>query len=324
MKHDYDLDIIGLGALNTDHIYQVTRTTEDGESLAMPIGAFPGGSAANTIYGLAKLGLATGFIGVVGEDEQGRGLMDSFREVGVDTSQIRSVAHRSGQTLCFSDNAGRRSIYILPGANDFLSQEDIDTSYLSRARLVHVSSFARNSQWTIISNAILDMPPLVKLSFSPGSLYASIGLKAMGTVLERTTVLFVNRTEITEMTGANIFDGAQACIDAGCKIVVVTLGKGIKVVPEGRDYTCYVRSATQEHLVATPELKVANVEETTGCGDAFAAGFLYGLLSGKPLLDCAHLAVASASFCLTQPGARTGLPTKTELIQRYRALSRKL
>ncbi len=55
-----DIDIIGLGALNTDRIYLTSRTLDDGEAVVTEAGSFPGGSAANTIYGLARLGLITG------------------------------------------------------------------------------------------------------------------------------------------------------------------------------------------------------------------------------------------------------------------------
>ncbi len=58
-----DIDVIGLGALNTDRIYLTSRTLDDGEAVVTEAGSFPGGSAANTIYGLARLGVTTGFAG---------------------------------------------------------------------------------------------------------------------------------------------------------------------------------------------------------------------------------------------------------------------
>ena len=87
------IEVIGLGALNMDNIYQVERILEDGETVVKESAAFPGGSAANTIYGMAKLGVSTGFIGVVGDDAEGKLLRQDFQEAGVDTSQIK-VKHR--------------------------------------------------------------------------------------------------------------------------------------------------------------------------------------------------------------------------------------
>ena len=59
-------EVVGLGALNTDNIYRVERILEDGETVVKESASFPGGSAANTIYGLARLGVSTGFIGAAG------------------------------------------------------------------------------------------------------------------------------------------------------------------------------------------------------------------------------------------------------------------
>jgi ribokinase len=62
------IQIVGVGALNIDHIYQVECILDDGEAVVKEVKSFPGGSAANTIYGLAKLGISAGFCGAVGDD----------------------------------------------------------------------------------------------------------------------------------------------------------------------------------------------------------------------------------------------------------------
>ncbi len=80
------VEVVGLGALNIDHIYQVERILDDGESVVNEAVSFPGDSAANTIYGLAKLGVSTGFTGVVGDDAEGEMLVRDFQKVGVDTT----------------------------------------------------------------------------------------------------------------------------------------------------------------------------------------------------------------------------------------------
>ena len=65
-----NIEVVGLGALNVDHMYRVERILDDGETVVNEAKSFPGGSAANTIYGLAKLGVNTGYTGVVGDDEE--------------------------------------------------------------------------------------------------------------------------------------------------------------------------------------------------------------------------------------------------------------
>ena len=90
-----NMEVVGLGALNIDNIYQVESVLGDGETAAnreqvyrdtdgKELGTFPGGSAANTIYGLAKLGIRTGFIGVVGDDTEGKVSIQDLQTVGVD------------------------------------------------------------------------------------------------------------------------------------------------------------------------------------------------------------------------------------------------
>ena len=84
-----NIEVIGLGALNIDNIYRVERILEDGEAVVDEVKSFPGGSAANTIYGLAKLGVNTGFIGATGDDAEGKILLQDFEKAGVDIGQIK-------------------------------------------------------------------------------------------------------------------------------------------------------------------------------------------------------------------------------------------
>ena len=136
------IEVVGLGALNTDHIYRVEHLLEDGEALVDGVRAFPGGSAANTLYGLARLGIGAGFVGAVGDDIEGKTMVQDFSKVGVDTSQIITKrGAKSGSTLCLSAGLGKRSIYVIPGANSLLTMDDIDISYINQASILHISSF---------------------------------------------------------------------------------------------------------------------------------------------------------------------------------------
>jgi len=82
------IEVVGFGAMNIDHLCQVKELVVDGEQAVTGFESIPGGSAANTIYGLAKLGVITGFVGAVGTDKSGKLLMDDFKTVNVNTSQI--------------------------------------------------------------------------------------------------------------------------------------------------------------------------------------------------------------------------------------------
>ena len=107
-----------MGAINVDCLCQVKEIVTDGETVMEHVQTAPGGSATNTIYGLAKLGIRTGFIGSIGNDEEGRASIRDLEAVGVDTSQLQiRKGARTSYALCLSDKLGRRSIYVLPGAN---------------------------------------------------------------------------------------------------------------------------------------------------------------------------------------------------------------
>jgi ribokinase len=321
------VEVVGLGALNIDRIYRVERILDDGEALVTEAESFPGGSAANTIYGLARLGLATGFIGMVGDDADGETLIRDFDTVGVDTSRIRAATGApTGSVLCLSDRQGKRSLYVTPGANSLLAMDDLDLDYLNQASLLHLSSFASDKQLGMSLDLMAFLSPQTKLSFAPGALYAVKGLKTLSPIISRTYVLFVNQDELRQLTGKDVIAGAESCLARGCKVVAVTLGKGAVLelssgVSRSRvTAASYIRDAEAEYLVPANKQTGISQADTTGAGDAFSTGFLYGLLKGKGLDECGRLGSIVARFSLTQTGARRGLPTRQQLTRRYQEL----
>ena len=314
-----NIQIIGVGALNIDHIYKVARILGDGEAVVEAVESFPGGSVANTIYGLGKLGVSAGFGGAIGDDDEGRILLQDFKAVGVDTSQIKvKTKARTGSVLCLSDGKGKRSLYVLPGANNLLTIKDIDLSYINGAKMLHLSSFADDKQFKLSLELVDKLDDSVRLSFAPGALYATKGLKALAPILRRTYILFINQDEIKQLTGEGVIKGAEKCLEQGCRGVVVTLGKGAKL--GNTTASGYIRDARNEYIIEAGE---GEGKDTTGAGDAFAAGFLYGLVNNKGLEECGRLGDITAKFCISQIGARQGLPTPDELTKRYRELYHK-
>ena len=324
-----NIEVVGLGALNIDHIYQVERLLGDRETMElMPeyedselekLGTFPGGSAANTIYGLSRLGVSTGFIGAVGDDAEGRILLQDFNEVGVDTSHIRvKPKAKTGLAKCLSDKLNFRSIHVTPGANSLLTITDIDLDYLKRAGMLHISSFVDDAQLEILLGLVTKLDSSVKINFSPGELYAAKGLRILTSILARTHILFINEKEIEILTGEDFNTGAERCLDLGCQIVAVTLGQGTGY--KNILATSYIRTTEREYIVEPGDKSITSASDTIGAGDAFATGFLYGFLNGKDLEECGHLGDMVAQFSITKIGARQGLPALDELSRRYRGL----
>lgn len=144
------IDVVGFGAMNVDRLYEVDEIVLDGEQLVRRSAACPGGSAANTVYCLGKLGIKAGFVGAVGDDSEAKKLTGDFARVAIDTSRIRAKELvLTGSTLCLTDKAGRRAIYVSPAANDHLNREDIEMAYLNNSRVLHMSSFAGDNQFKL-------------------------------------------------------------------------------------------------------------------------------------------------------------------------------
>jgi len=225
---------------------------------------------------------------------------------------------KTGATLCLSDKLNFRSIYVTPGANSELTREDIDPAYINQAKMIHISSFVDERQFKVLPELIETLEPSVKVSFSPGMLYAARGLKALSPILARTYILFINESEIRQLTGEEFKAGAESCLKQGCHTVVVTLGKSSS--HKAGAATGYIRTTEYEYSVQPGDKIEASAADTTGAGDAFAAGFLYGFLNGKGLEECGHLGNFVAQLSITKIGAREGLPTLDELSRRYHQL----
>ena len=322
-----NIEVVGLGALNMDYLYKVERILDDGEAVVEETKSSPGGSAANTIYGLARLGVRTGFSGVVGDDAEGKIMLHDFHKVGVDTSQTRvKPGAKTGAVLCLSDKLGRRSLYVLPGANNLLTIDDLDLTYINQARILHLSSFADDRQFKVLLELIERLDLSTKVSFSPGELYATKGLEALTPILSRTYVLFINHNELRQLTGEGVIAGAESCLKQGCHIIVVTLGKGTRLeLGKGtrrRTITAvsYIRDDKNEYAIEPDSRNIVSEVDTTGAGDAFATGFIYGLVKGKGIRECGLLGNIVAHFCITKLGTRGGFPTFNQLAQRYQEL----
>ncbi|MHC1610974.1 MAG: carbohydrate kinase family protein [Candidatus Methanospirareceae archaeon] len=288
-------DVIGLGALNYDVVCAVERIARGGEEVGiLDVKRVPGGSAANTIVALSRLGAEVGFVGIVGTDEEGELILEEFRKEGVET-RIRREEGYTGAAMVFVDAEGERALYIYPGVNDRLCIDDIDTDFINNARFLHTSSFVNEKQLEMQGELAKRVKP--KLSFSPGMLCFNYELEDLAGVIERSEVVFLSLDELTSLVrGERYENGAETLLNIGAQIVSVTLG----------ERGCYVTNAAGEsHLI---DAYPTEVVDTTGAGDAFAAGFLYGLLHKRSIEECGKIGNMLASFCIREYGARKGLP----------------
>lgn len=295
------LDVVGFGALNVDKLYRVKRIARAGEeSVITRYDETPGGSAANTIVGLARLGVNVGYIGKIANDKEGEFQLKSLKEENIDiTNVIISEEGRSGTVIGFVDENGERALYVNPGVNDTLKFEEINQTYLRNTKFLHLTSFVGKNPFKVQKN-IVETLSESKLSFDPGELYTQKGFMALRPIIKKSYVLFLNGREQKTLTGKDFQTGSKILLETGVQIVAVKLGeKG-----------CYVTNGREKYLIDAYQGKVV---DTTGAGDAYCAGFLYGLVMRKDLYTCARLGNFVASCKIQKIGSREGLPLRSTL-----------
>ena len=298
MKKSFD--VVGFGALNLDRLYRVDRIAEPGEHEKI-LEAFeaPGGSAANTVAGLARLGLKTGFVGAVGNDSAGEVLLGDFRKRKVDVKGVKVYNSSSGTIIGFIDSCGERTLYPFPAANNLLQEKDVRADIIRKAKILHMTSFVGDKQFGLQKKIINKLGDTI-LSFSPGDLYTRKGLSALRPFIKKSGIVFLNDSEIRQLTSKGYIEGANILLSEGADMVVVTLG----------ELGSYVATEKESHHVPAKKTKPI---DTTGAGDAYAAGFLYSIIRGKTIRDAARNGNKSASVCIMGVGARTLLACAKDL-----------
>jgi ribokinase len=298
-----NFEAVGFGALNVDRLYKVNKIArEDEESFITDFNESCGGSASNTMVGLSRLGVKTGFIGKIADDMEGNLILNNFSKESVDNDGILiSQKGRTGNALVFVDQEGQRALYVDPGVNDSIKDDDIDINYLSGVKILHLTSF--------VGDSIISQEHLLKriskdiiISFDPGRIYAERGMDYIINILERTNIILLNERELEFLIES---EGKYKSFEEASKIL---LEKGVKIVVVKRgEKGTYVSDGNQDHLIDTYKVKCV---DTTGAGDAFNAGFLYGIIKEKNLEESCKLGNFVASQCIKELGAINGLPNR--------------
>jgi len=296
-------DVVGFGALNVDKLFKVNMiANREEEGFVTDFNISGGGSAANTIVGLARLGLNTGYVGKVASDMEGKFLLDELREEGVDVNGITvTKMGRSGKVMGYIDQQGDRALYVDAGVNNQLEYNDINLDYVSGTRFLHLSSFVAEKPFDAQKQLITKLSG-VKVCFDPGALYARKGFAELKPIIQRSYVILPNKLEVELLTGQDYKEGAKTFLELGAEIVAVKLG----------NRGCYVTDGKESHMIEAYRVEAV---DTTGAGDAFDAGFIYGLVNGKDLFECGRLGNFVASRCVLAMGARTGLPRLADLTE---------
>jgi len=289
-----------LGAAAVDWVARVEDMPPlDGISFAVQYTSFPGGSGGNVAEGLARLGHTVCFLGLLGDDEGGRMLLQAFESAGVDISCIRIVKdQRSAACFIAVDRLGQRMIFSLGGVAVCDRVEDIASAELDRAKIL----FIADAYQEIAHAAISRLGPAGRVVFNPGGLMVASGLNGLRPILDRTDLLILSRVEAETLTGVTGPEQAyKILVDIGPKAVLLTLGENGVLVFDGKRSTL-IPAMPVEHLV-----------DTTGAGDAFSAGVIAGLLEGTTLEQAVRLGCAVSAYKIQYFGSRNGLPDRAEI-----------
>ena len=308
-------DVICIGAALVDMVAQVERYPEnDDEVYVSDLKLLSGGAAANTAYACAKLGLKTAFIGKLGRDDVfGLKIIKDFNEVKVNTKLlIYSNEYRTGSAYVALNKEGDRRIYAHSGAANYLSKEDIRENELSFTKIIFLSSLKNTDPF--IEAAMIGRNKKITVILNPGMLIIEQGLINIEILLKKIDILIMSQREFevlldlkTKNINPNMVrEEADNLFSFGIKVLVITKGKkGALILTPG-------------NAEIIPPIKTNKVIDTTGAGDAFSAGFMYGFIQNQSLkFEDLKRSVRIGNFiagkCIEKLGARNGIPEEEKI-----------
>ena len=264
-----------------------------------PAREISGGSAANTLAGLAALGSACAFIGQVADDQLGEVFAHDIRAGGISFATPARVGDPpTARCLIFVTPDGQRTMNTYLGASQFLPAAALDEAAIANAEVLYLEGYLwdpaepRAAMRRAIA-AARGAGRKVAFTLSDAFVIDRHG-DDFRTMIEagEIDILFANHIELAALTGLPDFDAGIAALQGIVPMLVVTRGELGAVAASGGE------------LVEVPAEPVAKVVDTTGAGDLFAAGFLHGHVSGRPVADCLTLGAICAAEIISHYGAR--------------------
>jgi sugar/nucleoside kinase (ribokinase family) len=256
-----------------------------------------GGSAGNTIAGVASLGGRAGYIGKVGNDQLGEVFRHDIRAIGVSYNVPPAEGEPTGRCLIFVTPDAQRTMNTYLGAGELLGPPDLDVDLIASAKVTYLEGYL----WD---------PPDAKAAFLRAAEVAhAAGRKVSLTLSDafcvdrhrdsflhllehHVDILFANETEILSLYQVERFDDALQRVRGHCEISALTRSEKGSVIVAGDEV----------HVIDAARL--GPVVDTTGAGDLYAAAFLYGWASGRDLATCGRMGSIAAAEVISHVGAR--------------------
>lgn len=276
-----------------------------------PAREISGGSAANTLAGLAALGARCAFIGQVADDQLGEVFAHDIRAGGIafDTP-ARAGDPPTARCLIFVTPDGQRTMNTFLGASQFLPPAVLDEAAIASAKILYLEGYLWDPEEPRAA-----MRRAIAASKNAGRKVAFTLSDAF--VIERhgadframietgdVDILFANHVELAALTGHDDFETGLAELAPKVPLLVVTRGEhGAVAVQDGK----------RAEVAAEP---IDRVVDTTGAGDLFAAGFLHGHVTDRSLSDCLTMGAVAAAEVISHYGARPEADLKALVLSR--------
>lgn len=271
----------------------------------------PGGAPANVAVGIARLGGQSAFIGRVGDDPFGRFMAKTLADEKVEVKSMRiDPAHRTSTVVVDLDDQGERSFTFMvrPSADLFLETADLPT--FSAGEWLHVCSIALSAEPS--RSATFEAMAAIHeagghVSFDPNirpDLWPDENAlrRCLEQALQSADVVKLSVEELAFLTG-------NVEVNVGLDALMARCPARLVLVTQGKEGVIAWHDGAVKHYPATP----VECVDTTGAGDAFVAGLLYGLAAGQDLTPVIALAQRCGALATTAKGAMTALPWQHDL-----------
>ena len=291
MATSFKIDLVGVGLNAMDTLIPLPSFPEPGSKTEYSAAdVLPGGQVASTVVACQTWGLRTRYVGKLGDDHAAKMHRDAFARADVETRLITVPGGSSPQSLIMVDGKGERTILCRRDDRLILQPEDLEREWITDARALHVdghdtAAATLAAKWAREAG----IPVIADLD----EIYPGIE-----DLLENIDYLIVSRDFPCRLMAEHTLERALERMGSrfGCTLAAATLGEGGVLAWDGERF----------HSTAAYRVPVA---DTTGAGDIFHAGFIYGLLQGWPLDRQLDFACAAAAMNCMAVGARGGIAT---------------
>ncbi len=264
-----------------------------------PAREISGGSAANTLAGLAALGAKCAFIGQVAHDQLGEVFAHDIRAGGIKfATPPRAAEPPTARCLIFVTPDGQRTMNTFLGASQYLPATALDEAAIADAAVLYLEGYLWDPEEPRAAmrraiDAARGAERQVAFTLSDAFVISRHGDDFRALIADgQIDILFANADELAALTGLDDFEAGVAALAGKVPVLVVTRGEhGAVAIAHGE----------RAEVSAEP---VAKVVDTTGAGDLFAAGFLSGHVRGRPLAECLKLGAICAAEVISHYGAR--------------------